>query len=119
MPPVLGVSNVESVATQPDETERLVRLTLAELWPELVVETESLEQLVVVTARPGWMPPYRSAELRLAWIRGEGHVVASVHTVPSAGQWKGSIEVPGGDPRLVIEAGVKELRTVTPPAPGG
>jgi hypothetical protein len=106
-----------AVALPEDETERVVRQTLAQLGPDLVVATEGLELLMVVTARPAWMPPTRCAELRLAWIRGEGHVVGWVHPVPSAGRGMGRIEVPGGDPRLVVEAGVKELRTVTPPAP--
>jgi hypothetical protein len=108
-----------AVFLPPDDTERVVLGTLAQLGSDLAVETEALQLLMIVTARPKWVPANRRAELRLAWIRGEGHVIAWVHPVPSTGRSKGRIDVPGGDPRLVVEAGVKELRTVTPPAPYG
>jgi hypothetical protein len=99
-----------------DDTERTLRRALEEFGSDLEVETESLELLVILTVRPGWLPRDRSPELRLTWLRGEGQVVASVHPLPSAGQLMRRIDIQKGDPRRVAEAGVKELRAVIPPA---
>lgn len=119
--PHLPPSSAEAASVTPssnpssDKTEEIVRSTLEKLWPELDVETEAHEPLVILPARPASMPHHQRPELRLAWFRGEENVVASVHPVPSAGRWNGTIQVPRGDPRSVTEAGVRDLRAATPP----
>jgi hypothetical protein len=96
-----------------DETERFLRGFLADLWPELALRTESLGFLVVLSAQSSTIPRDQAPELRLSWIRGEGHVVATVHPTPTSAGRSVRVDVPGGMPRLVAEAGVRELRTLT------
>jgi hypothetical protein len=99
-----------------DETERVLRAVLADLWPELELTTESLGYLVVVTARPAVIARDRAPELRLSWVKGEGHVVGTIHHTPSSAGRSILVDVPGGVPKLVAEAGLRELRGLTGPA---
>jgi hypothetical protein len=43
-----------------DDTERKLRRALEEFGSDLEVETESLELLVILTVRPGWLPRDRA-----------------------------------------------------------
>jgi hypothetical protein len=97
----------------PDSTERILRDALAELWPEVAIESEPLGFLLVLSVRPPGMPRDLAPVLRLSWIRGEGHVIGTVHTSSSSPGRSVRVDEPGGDPRVVVEAAVAALRRLT------
>jgi hypothetical protein len=96
-----------------DKTAQTILRTLEELWPELEVEIEALDPLVILTARLIVAPSRSGPAVRLVWIRGEGHVVGSIHPRDEEGTWTIRFDFPSGDPKLVVEAAVKELRSIT------
>jgi hypothetical protein len=100
----------------PDDTERIILRDLGELWPELEVEIEPAELLVILTVRLPGTPPGRGPELQFVWLRCEDLVLGSVHPKSATGPW--TVEgIPCGVPRLVVEAGVREFRSLAGQVP--